>query len=413
MADTQNATNPNNTNSHNQSEQTDQAVASGNAYELIKKRLTEQGSRLEQQTAKLNNARLQEFGSTQMQVIARTRIRTEYNCVAQDMVQVGDYMLFGYNVFMGLKRASNIKDVLSLYRLIDPPNKNVGDNNSESTADIDNGESTAYTESATDNNGSREHTEQEYQLEEVDLKNTFLDQEAFVQDFNELYRYYKQTRLIQLTVKDSKLLLAFQIGERITDIRVFRFALDFSQGTPESAQIAYVDNRGERDIELPPAYDFDWIETTREQMINGKYPHMNILDTVFVETVGGDLTIKIEDNTQSGQGIYSEPVNDRTQSLTDAEIAYAKVGSLILLKILPYREDSYRYFVYNTLTETVLRLDAIGQSCVQLPEDHGIIFPGGYYLQTGEYKLFDANNVGAKDLKFKRKIVSPNGEDVL
>ena len=413
MADTQNATNPNNTNSHNQSEQTDQAVASGNAYELIKKRLTEQGSRLEQQTAKLNNARLQEFGSTQMQVIARTRIRTEYNCVAQDMVQVGDYMLFGYNVFMGLKRASNIKDVLSLYRLIDPPNKNVGDNNSESAADIDNGESTANTESATDNNGSREHTEQEYQLEEVDLKNTFLDQEAFVQDFNELYRYYKQTRLIQLTVKDSKLLLAFQIGERITDIRVFRFALDFSQGTPESAQIAYVDNRGERDIELPPAYDFDWIETAREQMINGKYPHMNILDTVFVETVGGDLTIKIEDNTQSGQGIYSEPVNDRTQSLTDAEIAYAKVGSLILLKILPYREDSYRYFVYNTLTETVLRLDAIGQSCVQLPEDHGIIFPGGYYLQTGEYKLFDANNVGAKDLKFKRKIVSPNGEDVL
>ena len=412
MADTQNATNSNNTNSQNQSEQTDQAVASGNAYELIKKRLTEQGSRLEQQTAKLNHARLQEFGSTQMQVIARTRIRTEYNCVAQDMVQVGDYLLFGYNVFMGLKRASNIKDVLSLYRLIDPANKN-GDNNSENVVDTENSATTANTESAADNSNSSEHTEQEYQLEEVDLKNTFLDQEAFVQDFNELYRYYKQTRLIQLTVKDSKLLLAFQIGERITDIRVFRFALDFSQGIPESAQIAYVDNRGERDIELPPAYDFDWVDTTRDQMINGKYPHMNILDTIFVETIGGDLTIKIEDNTQSGQGIYSEPVNDRTQSLTDAEIAYAKVGSLILLKIRPYREDSYRYFVYNTLTEAVLRLDAIGQSCVQLPEDHGIIFPGGYYLQTGEYKLFDANSVGAKDLKFKRKIVSPNGEDVL
>ncbi|WP_201546317.1 DNA repair ATPase [Psychrobacter immobilis] len=412
MADTQNATNSNNTNSQHQSEQTDQAVASGNAYELIKKRLSEQGSRLEQQTAKLNQARLAEFGSTQMQVIARTRIRTEYNCVAQDMVQVGDYLLFGYNVFMGLKRASNIKDVLSLYRLIDPANKN-GDNNSENVVDTENSATTANTESTADNSNSSEHTEQEYQLEEVDLKNTFLDQEAFVQDFNELYRYYRQTRLIQLTVKDSKLLLAFQIGERITDIRVFRFALDFSQGIPESAQIAYVDNRGERDIELPPAYDFDWVDTTRDQMINGKYPHMNILDTIFVETIGGDLTIKIEDNTQSGQGIYSEPVNDRTQSLTDAEIAYAKVGSLILLKIRPYREDSYRYFVYNTLTEAVLRLDAIGQSCVQLPEDHGIIFPGGYYLQTGEYKLFDANSAGAKDLKFKRKIVSPNGEDVL
>lgn len=413
MADTQNPTHSDNKDNNNQAaqvNQADSAVASSNAYELIKKRLTEQGSRLETQTATLNNARLQEFGSTQMQVIARTRIRTEYNCVAQDMVQVGDYLLFGYNVFMGLKRASDIKDVLSLYRLIDPADRNDGE---DSDSNADDSESRASTASATDNTDSSERTDREYQLEEVDLKNTFLDQESFVQDFNELYRYYKQTRLIQLTVKDSKLLLAFQIGERITDIRVFRFALDFSQGTPESAQVAYVDNRGERDIELPPAYDFDWIDTTRDQMINGKYPHMNILDTIFVETIGGDLTIKIEDNTQSGQGIYSESVNDRTQSLTDAEIAYAKVGSLILLKILPYREDSYRYFVYNTLTEAVLRLDAIGQSCVQLPEDHGIIFPGGYYLQTGEYKLFDANNIGAKDLKFKRKIVSPNGEDVL
>ena len=388
MADIQN---PTDLSSTGKMEQADQAVASGNAYELIKKRLTEQGARLEAQTATLNNARLAEFGSTQMQVIARTRIRTEYNCVAQDMVQVGEYLLFGYNVFMGLKRASNIKDVLSLYRLIEPTDG-------------------ANTSNTDDNNNA---IEKEYGLEEVDLTGTFLDQTAFVQDFNELYRYYKQTRLIQLTVKDSKLLMAFQIGERITDIRVFRFALDFSDSIPESAQVAYVDNRGERDIELPPAYDFDWIDTTREQMVNGKHPHMNILDTVFVETIGGDLTIKIEDNTQSGLGIYREPVTDTTQSLTDAQIAYAKVGSLILLKILPYREVDYRYFVYNTLTETVLRLDAIGQSCVQLPEDHGIIFPGGYYLQTGEHKLFDTNSVEAKDLKFKRKIVSPNGEDVL
>lgn len=424
MADTQKPTDSASKTTDNQAEQTDQAVASGNAYELIKKRLTEQGSRLEQQTAKLNQARLAEFGSTQMQVIARTRIRTEYNCVAQDMVQVGGYLLFGYNVFMGLKRASNIKDVLSLYRLVEPANPqnerevnadhidDVNDDDDNNSGDHTN-EQSAKTSDNNDISDSVSSTEQDYRLEEVDLTGTFLDQDAFVQDFNELYRYYKQTRLIQLTVKDSKLLLAFQIGERITDIRVFRFALDFSQGTPESAQVAYVDNRGERDIELPPAYDFDWIDTTRDQMINGKYPHMNILDTIFVETVNGDLTIKIEDNTQSGQGIYSEPVNDRTQSLTDAEIAYAKVGSLILLKIRPYREDSYRYFVYNTLTEAVLRLDAIGQSCVQLPEDHGIIFPGGYYLQTGEYKLFEANHAGAKDLKFKRKIVSPNGEDVL
>ena len=209
MADTQNPTNSDSKSdpTSNQANQTDQAVASGNAYELIKKRLTEQGSRLEKQTATLNSARLEEFGSTQMQVIARTRIRTEYNCVAQDMVQVGDYLLFGYNVFMGLKRASNIKDVLSLYRLIEPTDGSIDKEGNTASADT-------------------ASTDQDYQLEEVDLKGTFLDQDTFVQDFNELYRYYKQTRLIQLTVKDSKLLLAFQIGERITDIRVFRFAQD-------------------------------------------------------------------------------------------------------------------------------------------------------------------------------------------
>ena len=46
----------------------------------------------------------------------------------------------------------------------------------------------------------------------------------------------------------------------------------------------------------------------------------------------------------------------------------------------------------------------------QLPEDHGVIFPGGYYLQTGEHKTFDKP---VEDLRFKRTIRSPNGEDVL
>lgn len=74
-------------------DQTTQAVASGNTYELIKKRLIEQGNRLGTQTQTLNQARLDEFGNSQMQVLARTRVRTENNCIARDMVQVGDYLL--------------------------------------------------------------------------------------------------------------------------------------------------------------------------------------------------------------------------------------------------------------------------------------------------------------------------------
>jgi len=345
----------------------DNAVAEGGAYEIIRKRLLEQGKTLQQKVVALNESRLQEFGSSAMEVLARVRVRTENNCIARDIVQVGEYLLFGYNVFIGLKKETKIDDVFALFKVVE----------------ADDGLS----------------------IESVPMAGTFLAQASFSNDFDELYRYYKHTRLIQLSLKDGKLLAGFQIGERLEDIRVFRWSV-----SSDGRKIEYIDNRGERDIQLPPAYDFEWTATTRDNTVHGRHPHINILDTVFVETIGGDLTIKIENNTEDGQGIYREPVVDETQSLDDAQIFYAAVGSVILLKIKPYREEQWRYFIYNTLTETVLRVDALGQSCVQLPEDHGLVFPGGYYLQTGEFKSFDEQ---AKQLLFRRSIRSPNGEDVV
>ena len=133
-------------------------------------------------------------------------------------------------------------------------------------------------------------------------------------------------------------------------------------------------------------------------------------DRLFVETVGGDLTIKIEDNTDSGEGLYSEDVTDQDQTLDDAEIHYAIVGSLILLKILPYQEKDYRYLVYNEKIQKVFRVPAIADSCVLLPDDHGLIFANGYLLQTGTEKLFESD---LRDMRFERRIASPNGEDTL
>ncbi|MEH6469965.1 MAG: DNA repair ATPase [Halopseudomonas sp.] len=343
------------------------AVAEGGAYEVIRKRLVDQGRQLDDKTGQLNEARLAEFGSSAMSVSARIRVRTENNCVARDIVQVGDLLLFGYNVFLGLKKEIKIADVFSLFRL--------------------------------DQDGD------DYCMEPLPFAGSFLADSAFVNDFDELYRYYKHTRLVQLSVKDGKLLAGFQIGERLEDKRVFRWSI-----SAEGKSLSYIDNRGERDIQLPPRFDFEWTETSREDSVHGRHPHINILDTVFVETIGGDLTVKVEDNTDDGLGIYREPVDDKTQSLDDADYCYAAVGSLILLKIRPYREQDWRYLIFNTLTHQVLRMDAIGASCVQLPEDHGVIFPGGYYLQTGEYKTFDGEVAG---LQFKRMIRSPNGEDVL
>lgn len=350
-----------------QAKQVNMAVAEGGAYEVIRKRLLEQSAALENRIKQINDARLREFGSSDMKVAARVRVRTENNCVARDIVQVGPWLLFGYNVFIGLKKETHVEDVFAAFELV--------------------------------------VSEDGIKLESVKAVDTFLSDARFHKDFTELYRYYKQTRLLELTVKNGRLLMGFQIGEKADDIRVFRWAV-----SADGRKVEYIDNRGERDIQLPPAYDFEWIRVTRENTVNGKYPHVNILDKVFVETTHGDLTIKVENNTESGFGIYSEPVEEPTQSIDDADYQYAALGDVILLKILPYKEEQYRYFVFNTLTHDVRRFDAIGGACVQLPEDHGVIFPGGYYLQTGESKIFDDN---CTNLKFKRSIKSPNGEDVL
>lgn len=342
------------------------AVAEGGSYEIIRKRLEDQNKKLETGILTLNEKREGEFGKTLLDVTDRVRVRTENNCIPRDMVRINGQLLFGYNVYIGLKKETKVSDVFALYSL--------------------------------------QEKEGKFEVKAESIETSFLDDPQFKKQFFELYSYYKNTHLIQLRINNQKLLAGFQIGERITDVRVFRWDLSVD------GRVQYIDDRGERDMELPPAYDFEWQATNRENFIEGKHPHVSILDEIFVETVGGDLTIKIENNTEDGEGIYRESVEEPHQSLDDAEIMFAKVGHLILLKFLPYKEELWRYFVFNTRNHDVKRIDAIGYACIELPNEHGIIFPGGYYLQSGESKVF-AEDI--KGLKYKRKWNSPNGEDVL
>src|SRR5258707_1284966 len=75
----------------------------------------------------------------------------------------------------------------------------------------------------------------------------------------------------------------------------------------------FLDARGERDHVFPPSHDFEWHEATREDHVLGRHPHVSIEGEVFVETAGGTLTVKIEDNTETGEGIYAEPVDEPLQ----------------------------------------------------------------------------------------------------
>ena len=346
-----------------------ESTLEGGSYEVIRGRLLAQAKELGGKVDALNERRRTEFGGQELTVIGSERVRTENNCVARNIVPVGKHLLLGFNVFMGLKQERAVGDVFSIHAFARTPEGGFD------FSTLPNAEAGG-----------------------------FLEDRRFVKDFEDLFKFYKDARLDLLTKTESRLLAVFRTGQTDRDVKVLRFSVD------TSGRVTYVDNRGEGDVPRAPTHDFAWTQATRENFVTGRFPHVNVLDEVFIETMGGDLTVKVENNTESGQGLYAEPVDEATQSLDDAEFHYAKVGALILLKVKPFREERYRYLVFNTRTLTVARVDAIGVSCVQLPEDQGIIFPGGYVLQTGEVKVFDADVSG---LEFNRSVRSPNGEDVL
>jgi hypothetical protein len=340
----------------------------GSSYDVIRRRLLDQAAELRARTDALNDRRMQVFGSSELKLLSTERVRTENNSTPRDMVSIAGHLLFGFQVFLGLKSETTVADVLSIYKL--------------------------------------SPTDQGFDLAPTGLEAAggFLLSDDFDKEFRDAFRYSKDAELLQIRRTDKRLLLIVQVGSVVTDVKVFRFSID------AAGRVRYLDARGEEDAKLPRAHDFSWKQTTREDQVPGEHPHISIGDEVFVETVGGDLTVKIEDNTRDGWGIYREPVDDPNQTLDDANIAYARLGALILLRIKPFREEAFRYLVFNTRTKKVSRVDAIGQACLQLPEEHGIVFPGGYSLRTGETKRFVDD---PQDLHFLESVRSPNGEDVL
>lgn len=332
-------------------------------YEVLRRRLEKHGDDLRSRLEKLNAERQAVFGAIEPSLIATERISTEYNCVARDIVSIGGgKLIFGYNVQMGLKSVTDVADVFDFYH-------------------YDPGEHHFIAE-----------------------KGGPLDDKRFREDFAALYKYYRDTIFVKFMVIGPHLYMGFRVGKSVSDVKCFKWLL---RG---GGELEYVGNRFDHEYEFPPQQGFEWSRAHRGMYREGLHPHVSIDDRLFVETVGGDLTIKIEDNTESGAGIYEESVTNEDQTLDDAEILYATVGSLILLKILPYQEKDYRYLVYNEKTKSVTRIDSIANSCVLLPEDHGIIFSDGYYLQTGETKRFQNE---LKDMLFDRRIAAPNGEDYL
>lgn len=330
----------------------------GGTYEIIQSRLQKQKQQLQEQLHKLNDARKHVFGTIETKLIANDRINTENNCIARDIVSLGNTSIFGYNVHFGLRTDIKLSDVFSIYEFKDNHFHNLS----------------------------------------LDLLNDTI----FINDFTNLYKYYRNTIFSKFAIIGNYLHMVFQLSESNTDIKTFKWLI-------KGDTLEYVDNRSEHEYQFPNQHEFQWQEVTRDMHRYGLHPHISILDKVFVETVGGDLTIKIEDNTDNGKGILDEPVLHTDQTLDDGQFKFADLGNLVVLEIKPFQEAP-RYFVYNHKLQDVQKINSIKDTAVKLPDDHGLIFPNGYYLQTGEYKLFENDAV---DVKFQKKIASPNGEDFL
>ncbi|MFB7213539.1 DNA repair ATPase [Streptomyces sp. NPDC056255] len=336
-------------------------------YDVLRRRLGDRAAELARRAEELNARRTEEFGSTELRLTGTEQIRTGHAAVPRDLVAVGGQLLFGFERGPGAADPAALSDVLALYG-----------------AEL--GEPVA---------------------------GGLLADEDFVREFTALHRYYRDARLLRLRLVDGKLLAVFRTGESADGIRVLRWAL-----APDGSPGAFLDARGDRDHVFPPSHDFTWTAAGRESHVLGRHPHIAVggdgpdSAALYVDTLGGTLTVKTVNDTDTPDGIYQEPVAEPLQSLADAEVEHATIGPLVLLRVRPYNEESWRYLVFNSLLGSVLRLDGIGPACHRLPEDQGIIFPGGYYLTTGTAKTFDIAEPLTGPV-FEGAVRSPNGEDVL
>ncbi|MGH1339660.1 MAG: DNA repair ATPase [Aureispira sp.] len=333
----------------------------GGTYEIIKNRLQKSGNDLRGRLEQLNKARKEVFGSIEMKLISNQRIETQHECIARDIFSIGRYCIFGYNIRMGLKNIE-LQDVFSIYEFKD------------------------------------DHSYKEIGLNLLQARGN----EKFEADFKSLYRYSKEVYFLKFA-RDKNEPYFYMVFKDGNGEKTFKWEI-------QDDQLVYDSTPGDKSYQYPNQFEFEWQSVRMDMYRQGAHPHISILDKVFVETVDGDLTIKIEDNTDTGKGIYAEAVKHANQKVSDATVNFADLGNLIAIRIKPYQEE-FRYFVYNIKLQTVQRVDALEHSGVLLPNEQGLIFSNGFYLQTGDFKMFD--KTPGQNKLFEQHLQSPNGEDHL
>lgn len=345
----------------------DSQVTGSATYEIVRGRLLKDAARLREEAEILDTYRKEVFGSVGYELLQGDKITTPHACVPRDMTELGrERFLFGFNVTFGLIDKTTPADVFAIYRW--------------------NPETATF------------HADPE-------AADALFQSPGFLENFDRLYRVYGKVAFKKFSEAEGNLFMVFQTGTAESDFAVLKWKL-------VAGGLEFVDGRAESEFRsrvAPPSHHFSWRSPDRDSFRYGEFPHVSIENRVFVDCIAGDLTIKIEDNTSTGAGIYSEAVEDSKQKIDDAEIAYAILGHLVLLRIRPFKEKKYRFYLFNGKLSSVARVDSVGDSCAALPADQGLIFPDGFYLSTGILRMMGKS----EHHRLERLIASPNGEDFL
>src|SRR4051812_25531053 len=92
-----------------------ESTLEGGSYDVIRRRLLERAEELGKRCEGLNEARKKLFGGRELALLATDRVRTENNCVPRDVISIAGHLLFGFQVFIGLKSETTPRDVLYAY----------------------------------------------------------------------------------------------------------------------------------------------------------------------------------------------------------------------------------------------------------------------------------------------------------
>jgi hypothetical protein len=342
----------------------------GGSYDLLRRRVAGQTSKLEKIAQSIDDTRIAAFGSVGLALTGADRLATDLACLPRDIARIGELLLLGFNIDTDLS-VKQPEQVFALYE----------------AANVTSDQPT-LTPLASD-----------------DPRN-FLADPSFRSEFDKLVRFFGKTRFADLRTTQNQLLAVFQVGDRVDDVRVFRWTIT---GDGAGRVASFVDSRGDRDYSWPSAHDQSWSTAAREDQRAGAYPVVSIKDEVFVGFRRGRLQLRVETGEGGSHPEIDESVANSGQSLADITVDHLTVGDILLIRVNLYEEEP-RTYVFSRRSRTGQRVDAAGVASRLLPGGEGLIFPGGFHLTSTGTRVFDVDVDG---LQFEEQIAAPNGEDVL